>query len=314
MPKTITYNLDAQVALRNGIDTLASAVNVTLGPRGRNVVLERPAASPLVTKDGLTVAREVQLEDPTANVGAQLVKEVAERTNELVGDGTTTSIVLAQHIFRAALKHITAGRNPRRLIRGMDRAVARVGETLQTMSRDVTTPEAVGRVAAISANNDAQLGALIADAIDRVGPDGVVTIEPAPSAETVLETTEGMRIDQGYCSPHFVTDSETMEAVLENAYVLATDEELRAVQPLLPLFERVAQSDAPLLLAAARVEGQALAALVANKTKGALQVAAVEVPGIGDRRRELLEDLAILTGGTVASSAKGHQLTSMGLD
>ncbi|MCS6966059.1 MAG: chaperonin GroEL [Candidatus Kapabacteria bacterium] len=308
--KLILYDAEARAALKNGVDKLANAVRVTLGPKGRNVVLDKKFGPPTVTKDGVTVAKEIELEDAIENVGAQMVREVASKTSDVAGDGTTTATVLAQAIIREGLKNVTAGANPMDLKRGIDMAVAAVVEELRRISREVQGRKEIEQVAAISANNDLAIGKLVADAIEKVGKDGVVTVEEAKGIETTLEVVEGMQFDRGYLSPYFVTDPETMEAVLENPYILIHDKKISAVKDLLPILEKVAQSGRSLLLIAEDVEGEALATLVVNKLRGTLRVCAVKAPGFGDRRKAMLEDIAILTGGTVISEEKGFKLES----
>ena len=306
--KLILYDVEARAALKRGVDKLADAVKVTLGPKGRNVVIDKKFGPPTVTKDGVTVAKEIELEDPIENVGAQMVREVASKTSDVAGDGTTTATVLAQAIVREGLKNVTAGANPMDLKRGIDMAVAAVVEGLRKISREVQGRKEIEQVATISANNDASIGKLVADAIEKVGKDGVVTVEEAKGIETTLEVVEGMQFDRGYLSPYFVTDPETMEAVLENPYILIHDKKISAVKDLLPILEKVAQSGRSLLIIAEDVEGEALATLVVNKLRGTLRVCAVKAPGFGDRRKAMLEDIAILTGGTVISEEKGFKL------
>ncbi len=306
--KIILYDADARTALKNGVDKLANAVKVTLGPKGRNVVIDKKFGPPTVTKDGVTVAKEIELEDPIENLGAQMVREVASKTSDVAGDGTTTATVLAQAIVREGLKNVTAGANPMDLKRGIDMAVAAVVQELRRISREVQGRKEIEQVATISANNDPSIGKLVADAIEKVGKDGVVTVEEAKGIETTLEVVEGMQFDRGYLSPYFVTDPETMEAVLENPYILIHDKKISAVKDLLPILEKVAQSGRSLLIIAEDVEGEALATLVVNKLRGTLRVCAVKAPGFGDRRKAMLEDIAILTGGTVISEEKGFKL------
>jgi chaperonin GroEL len=308
--KIILYDAEARTALKNGVDKLANAVKVTLGPKGRNVVIDKKFGPPTVTKDGVTVAKEIELEDPIENLGAQMVREVASKTSDVAGDGTTTATVLAQAIVREGLKNVTAGANPMDLKRGIDMAVAAIVQELRRISREVQGRgrKEIEQVATISANNDASIGKLVADAIEKVGKDGVVTVEEAKGIETTLEVVEGMQFDRGYLSPYFVTDPETMEAVLENPYILIHDKKISAVKDLLPILEKVAQSGRSLLIIAEDVEGEALATLVVNKLRGTLRVCAVKAPGFGDRRKAMLEDIAILTGGTVISEEKGFKL------
>jgi len=306
--KELEFNVEARAALKRGVDKLAEAVKVTLGPKGRNVVLDRKFGSPTVTKDGVTVAKEVELEDPIENMGAQMVKEVATKTSDLAGDGTTTATVLAQAIFREGLKNVTAGANPMGIKRGIDKAVERVIEELRSISTPTKGKKEIAQVGTISANNDAEIGNLIADAMEKVGKDGVITVEEAKGLETTLETVEGMQFDRGYLSPYFVTDPERMEAVLEDPLVLIHDKKISAMKDLLPILEKVAQMGKPLLIIAEEVEGEALATLVVNKLRGTLRVCAVKAPGFGDRRKAMLQDIAILTGGQVISEEVGFKL------
>jgi chaperonin GroEL len=312
--KIIEYDSQARVKLKKGLDTLAQAVKITLGPKGRNVVIDKKFGAPTVTKDGVTVAKEIELEDPFENMGAQMVKEVASKTSDIAGDGTTTATVLAQAIFNQGLKNVTAGANPTELKRGIDIAVAEVIKNLQSMSREVTGKTEIAQVGAISANNDTTIGELIADAMDKVGKDGVITVEEAKSIETTLEVVEGMQFDRGYVSPYFATDAETMEAILEDASILIHDKKISAMKDLLPVLEKVAQTGKPLLIIAEDIEGEALATLVVNKIRGTLKVAAVKAPGFGDRRKAMLEDIAILTGGRVISEETGFKLENASLD
>src|SRR5436309_2941171 len=295
--KQLEFNTEARARLKRGVDQLAEAVKVTLGPKGRNVVIDKKFGNPTVTKDGVTVAKEIELEDPIENMGAQMVKEVATKTSDLAGDGTTTATVLAQAIFREGLKSVTAGSNPMSLKRGIDRAVETVVEELKKISVPTSgNKKDIAQVGAISANNDQEIGKLIADAMEKVGKDGVITVEEAKGLETTLETVEGMQFDRGYLSPYFITDPEKMEAVLEDAYVLIHDKKISSMKDLLPILEKVAQAGRPLLLIAEDVEGEALATLVVNKLRGTLKVCAVKAPGFGDRRKEMLIDIAVLTG------------------
>jgi chaperonin GroEL len=314
MPKQIIFDSNARGALKRGVDTLANAVKVTLGPKGRNVIIEKKFGAPTVTKDGVTVAKEIELEDKLENVGAQMVKEVASKTSDVAGDGTTTATVLAQAIMTAGLKNVTAGANPMDLKRGIDAAVERVVESLREQSRDIEGKNEIAQVASISANNDNTIGELIADAFDRVGKDGVITVEEAKGTDTTLDVVEGMQFDRGYLSPYFVTNPDNMEAVLEDAYILIHDKKISTMKDLLPVLEKTAQMGSPLLVIAEDVEGEALATLVVNKLRGTLKVAAVKAPGFGDRRKAMLEDLAILTGGTVISEEKGYRLENATLD
>ena len=306
--KELLFNSDARGKLKKGVDHLAEAVKVTLGPKGRNVVIDKKFGSPSVTKDGVTVAKEIELPDPVENMGAQMVKEVATKTSDLAGDGTTTATVLAQAIFREGLKNVTAGANPMELKRGIDRAVEAVVEDLKKLSVPSSGKTAIAQVGSISANNDAEIGKLIADAMEKVGKDGVITVEEARGLETTLETVDGMQFDRGYLSPYFVTDPEKMEAVLEDAYILIHDKKISAMKELLPVLEKVAQSGKPLLIIAEDVEGEALATLVVNKLRGTLKVCAVKAPGFGDRRKEMLIDVSKLTGGNVISEEVGFKL------
>jgi chaperonin GroEL len=307
--KLIHFNTDARSALKRGVDQLADAVKVTLGPKGRNVVIDKKFGAPTVTKDGVTVAKEVELTDPIENMGAQMVREVASKTSDVAGDGTTTATVLAQAIVREGLKNVTAGANPMDLKRGIDLAVKKVVEGLKEISKEVgTEKEKIAQVGAISANNDRTIGDLIANAMEKVGKDGVITVEEAKGTETTLEVVEGMQFDRGYLSPYFVTDADTMEAVLEDPYILIHDKKISAMKDLLPILEKVAQSGRSGLIIAEEVEGEALATLVVNKLRGTLKIVAVKAPGFGDRRKAMLEDIAILTNGTVISEEKGFKL------
>jgi chaperonin GroEL len=312
--KELMFNTDARARLKRGVDALAEAVKVTLGPKGRNVVIDKKFGSPTVTKDGVTVAKEVELSDPIENMGAQMVKEVATKTSDLAGDGTTTATVLAQAIFREGLKNVTAGANPMELKRGIDRAVEAIVEHLKTMSVPSAGKKEIAQVGSISANNDKEIGNLIADAMEKVGKDGVITVEEAKGLETTLETVDGMQFDRGYLSPYFVTDPEKMEAVLDDAYLLIHDKKISAMKELLPVLEKVAQSGRPLLIIAEDVEGEALATLVVNKLRGTLKVAGVKAPGFGDRRKEMLRDIAVLTGGQVISEEVGFKLENATLN
>ena len=314
MAKQIVFDADARGALKRGVDQLASAVKVTLGPKGRNVIIEKKFGSPTVTKDGVTVAKEIELEDKLENVGAQMVKEVASKTSDVAGDGTTTATVLAQAIMTAGLKNVTAGANPMDLKRGIDKAVAQIVSHLRTQSRDIEGRNEIAQVGAISANNDEAIGTLISDAFERVGKDGVITVEEARGTETTLDVVEGMQFDRGYLSPYFVTNPDDMETVLEDAYLLIFDKKISAMKDLLPILEKIAQTSSPLLVIAEDVEGEALATMVVNKLRGTLRVAAVKAPGFGDRRKAMLEDIAILTGGTVISEEKGYRLENAVLD
>ncbi|HET9776185.1 MAG TPA: chaperonin GroEL [Gemmatimonadaceae bacterium] len=306
--KELLFNTDARTKLKRGVDALAEAVKVTLGPKGRNVVIDKKFGAPTVTKDGVTVAKEIELSDSLENMGAQMVKEVATKTSDLAGDGTTTATVLAQAIFREGLKNVTAGVNPMALKRGIDAAVAAVVEDLKKMSVPTKGKKEIAQVGSISANNDKEIGDLIAEAMEKVGKDGVITVEEAKGLETTLETVEGMQFDRGYLSPYFVTDPEKMEAALEDALILIHDKKISSMKDLLPILEKVAQMGKPLLIIAEDIEGEALATLVVNKLRGTLRVAAVKAPGFGDRRKAMLEDIAILTGGQVISEEVGFKL------
>jgi len=306
--KELHFNTDARAALKRGVDQLAEAVKVTLGPKGRNVVIDKKFGAPTVTKDGVTVAKEIELPDALENMGAQMVKEVATKTSDLAGDGTTTATVLAQAIFREGLKNVTAGVNPMALKRGIDAAVSAVVEDLKKMSLPTKGKKEIAQVGSISANNDKEIGDLIADAMEKVGKDGVITVEEAKGLETTLETVEGMQFDRGYLSPYFVTDPDKMEAALEDALILIHDKKISSMKDLLPILEKVAQMGKPLLIIAEDIEGEALATLVVNKLRGTLRVAAVKAPGFGDRRKAMLADIAVLTGGQVISEEVGFKL------
>jgi chaperonin GroEL len=306
--KELQFNTDARAALKRGVDALAQAVKVTLGPKGRNVVIDRKFGSPTVTKDGVTVAKEIELKDAIENMGAQMVKEVATKTSDLAGDGTTTATVLAQAIFREGLKNVTAGVNPMAIKRGIDKAVTKIVEELKSISTPTKGKKEIAQVGAISANNDEEIGNLIADAMEKVGKDGVITVEEAKGMETSLETVEGMQFDRGYLSPYFVTDPERMEAVLEDALILIHDKKISSMKDLLPILEKVAQMGRPLLIIAEEVEGEALATLVVNKLRGTLRVCSVKAPGFGDRRKAMLQDISVLTGGNVISEEVGFKL------
>ncbi len=306
--KELHFNTDARAALKRGVDQLAEAVKVTLGPKGRNVVIDKKFGAPTVTKDGVTVAKEIELSDALENMGAQMVKEVATKTSELAGDGTTTATILAQAIFREGLKNVTAGVNPMALKRGIDAAVAAVVEELKKMSLPTKGKKEIAQVGSISANNDKEIGDLIAEAMEKVGKDGVITVEEAKGLETTLETVEGMQFDRGYLSPYFVTDPEKMEAVLEDPLILIHDKKISSMKDLLPILEKVAQLGKPMLIIAEDIEGEALATLVVNKLRGTLRVAAVKAPGFGDRRKAMLEDIGVLTGGQVISEELGLKL------
>ena len=314
MAKEIHFNTESRENLRKGVDILANAVKVTLGPKGRNVILDKKFGAPTVTKDGVSVAKEIELKDPVENMGAQLVKEVASKTADDAGDGTTTATVLAQAIFNTGIKNVAAGANPMDLKRGIDKAVQEVVKNLQSQSKDIKDSSEISQVATVSANNDHEIGKMIADAMDKVGKDGVITVEEAKGTETEVKTVEGMQFDRGYLSPYFVTNSDKMEAELENPYILIYDKKISAMKELLPVLEAVSQTGKPLLIIAEDIEGEALATIVVNKIRGALKVAAVKAPGFGDRRKAMLEDIAILTGGTVISEERGYKLESATID
>jgi chaperonin GroEL len=312
--KELLFSTEARAKLKKGIDQLAEAVRITLGPKGRNVVIDKKFGSPTVTKDGVTVAKEIELSDPIENMGAQMVKEVATKTSDLAGDGTTTATVLAQAIFREGLKNVTAGANPMELKRGIDRAVEAVVEQLRTISVPSAGKKEIAQVGTISANNDKEIGNLIAEAMEKVGKDGVITVEEAKGLETTLETVDGTQFDRGYLSPYFVTDAEKMEVVLDDPSILIHDKKISSMKELLPLLEKIAQSGKPLLIIAEDVEGEALATLVVNKLRGTLKVVAVKAPGFGDRRKEMLRDIAVLTGGQVISEEVGFKLENVTLN
>ncbi len=312
--KYLEFNTEARSRLKRGVDQLADAVKITLGPKGRNVVIEKKFGNPTITKDGVTVAKEIELEDPIENMGAQMVKEVATKTSDIAGDGTTTATALAQAIFREGLKSVTAGANPMSLKRGIDKAVELVVEELKRISAPTKGRKEIAQIGTISANGDKEIGDKIADAMDKVGKDGVITVEEAKGLETTLETVDGMQFDRGYLSPYFVTDPEKMEAVLEDAYILVYDKKITSMKDLLPVLEKVAQAGKPLLVVAEDVEGEALATLVVNKLRGTLKVCAVKAPGFGDRRKEMLTDIAILTGGKAISEELGLKLENTVLD
>lgn len=315
MAKDIFYNMEARDMLKKGVDALADAVKVTLGPKGRNVIIEKSYGAPQITKDGVTVAKEIELKNPVENMGAQMVREVASKTNDIAGDGTTTATVLAQAIVNTGLKNVTAGANPMDLKRGVDKAVAAVVASLKAQSQEVgVSSEKVEQVATISANNDNTIGKLIADAMGRVKKEGVITIEEAKGIDTHVDVVEGMQFDRGYISPYFVTDTEKMECVQENPFILIYDKKISVMKDLLPVLEKTLQTGYPLLIVAEDIEGEALATLVVNKLRGSLKIAAVKAPGFGDRRKEMLEDIAVLTGGTVISEEKGFKLEDVSLD
>jgi chaperonin GroEL len=312
--KQLMFEEDARKALLRGVEKLSRAVKVTLGPKGRNVVLDKKFGSPLITKDGVTVAKEIELEDPWENMGAQMVREVASKTSDVAGDGTTTATVLAEAIYREGLRNVTAGANPMALQRGISKAVEAVIEQLNKLSKKVKDRSEIMQVATISANGDKTIGSIIADAMDKVGKDGTITVEEAKSIETTLDVVEGMQFDKGYLSPYFVTNAETMEAVLEDAYILIHEKKISSLKDLLPLLEKVAKLGKPLLIIAEEVEGEALATLVVNKLRGTIQVCAVKAPGFGDRRKAMMEDIAILTGGKFLSEDLGIKLEKVELD
>lgn len=308
MAKELRFNEDARAAILRGVNVLANAVKVTLGPKGRNVVIEKSFGAPLVTKDGVTVAKEIEIENKFENMGAQMVKEVASKTNDDAGDGTTTATVLAQAIFREGVKVVTAGHNPTQVKRGIDKAVAIVREELKKMSKPVKGETEIAQVGAISANNDPEIGKMLSEAMAKVGREGVITVEESKTAQTELDVVEGMQFDRGYLSPYFVTNAERMEAILENAYILIFDKKISSMKDMIAVLEGVAKQGRPLLIIAEDVDGEALATLVVNKLRGTLHVCAVKAPGFGDRRKAMLEDIAILTGGTVISEEMGRKL------
>jgi len=313
--KELKFDIDARDQLKKGIDQLASAVKVTLGPKGRNVVIEKKFGAPQVTKDGVTVAKEIELKDKFENLGAQMVKEVASKTNDDAGDGTTTATVLAQSIINVGIKNVTAGANPMDLKRGIDKAVAKVIESIKKQSHDVgESNDKIEQVATISANNDSAIGKLIADAMQAAGREGVITVEEAKGTVDELKTVEGMQFDRGYISPYFVTNTEKMEAVLDHPFILLTDKKISSMKDLMPILEATVQTGKPLMIIAEDIEGEALATLVVNKIRGSLKVAAVKAPGFGDRRKEMLEDIAVLTGGTVITEEKGLTLEGASID
>ena len=315
MAKEIKFNIEARDLLKKGVDKLANAVKVTLGPKGRNVVIDKKFGTPHVTKDGVSVAKEIELADTFENMGAQMLKEVASKTSDDAGDGTTTATVLAQTIVNVGLKNVTAGANPMDLKRGIDKAVIKVIENLKSQSQSIGDEiEKIEQVAAISANNDFEIGKHIAEAMKAAGKEGVITVEEAKTAETHVDTVEGMQFDRGYISPYFITDADKMEVVLESPYVLLTDKKVSTMKDLMPVLEPIAQSGKPLLIIAEDIEGEALATLIVNKLRGSLKIAAVKAPGFGDRRKEMLEDIAILTGGTVVTEEKGLKLENATLD
>ena len=308
MAKELLFGSEAREKLKKGVDALADAVKVTLGPKGRNVIIDKKFGAPSITKDGVTVAKEIELKDPVENMGAQLVKEVASKTADAAGDGTTTATVLAQSIYTIGSKNVAAGANPMDLKRGIDKAVLAVVGNLQTQSKQITTSQEIAQVATISANNDFEIGEMIANAMEKVGKEGVITVEEARGTETEVKTVEGMQFDRGYLSPYFVTNTEKMEAELERPFILISEKKVSSMKELLPVLEQVAQTGRPLVIISEDVDGEALATLVVNKIRGALKVAAVKAPGFGDRRKAMLEDIAILTGGTVIAEERGFKL------
>ncbi len=314
MAKTILFGSEAREKLKKGVDTMANAVKLTLGPKGRNVILDKKFGAPSITKDGISVAKEIELKDPIENMGAQLVKEVASKTADSAGDGTTTATLLAQSIFTNGIKNVAAGANPMDLKRGIDKAIAAVVEQLKKNSKPISGSKEIEQVATISANNDSMIGKMIADAMDKVGKDGVITVEEAKGTATEVKVVEGMEFDRGYLSPYFVTNTEKMEAELDNPYILIYDKKVSSMKELLPLLESVSQTGKPLLIIAEDVDGEALATLVVNKIRGSLKVAAVKAPGFGDRRKAMLEDIAVLTGGTLISEERGYKLENATLD
>jgi chaperonin GroEL len=314
MAKQLIFSEEARRQILSGVEQLSRAVKVTLGPKGRNVVIDKKFGSPTITKDGVTVAKEIELEDPYQNMGAQMVKEVAEKTSDSAGDGTTTATVLAEAIYREGLKNVTAGANPMALKRGIEKAVEKVVEELKKLSTPIKDKKEVAQVASIAANCDSAIGDLIAEAMDKVGKDGVITVEEAKAMATTLEVVEGMQFDQGYSSPYFVTDAERMEVILEDPYILIHEKKISSLKDLLPLLEKIARTGKPLLIIAEEVEGEALATLVVNKIRGTLQCAAVKAPGYGDRRKAMLEDIAILTGGKALTEDLGIKLENVDVD
>jgi len=313
MAKVIKFDVEARNGLKLGVDKLANAVKVTLGPKGRNVILQKSHGAPHITKDGVSVAKEIELEDPIENMGAQLVKEVAQKTAEQAGDGTTTATVLAQEIFNLGIKNVAAGANPMDLKRGIDKAVSVVVDELKSISKKISTNTEIEQVARVSANNDIEIGSMIAEAMEKVGKDGIITVEEAKGTETSVKTVEGMQFDKGYLSPYFVTNQETMDAQLEAPYVLIYDKRISAMKDILPLLESTAQTNKPLLIIAEDIDGEALATLVVNKMRGTLKIAAVKAPAFGDRRKEILQDIATITGGTLISEEVGLTLDKVTL-
>src|SRR3954470_847884 len=312
--KIVKFNRDARDAMLKGVNILADAVTVTLGPKGRNVVLDKSFGAPNVTKDGVTVAKEIELEDKFENMGAQMVKEVASKTSDVAGDGTTTATVLARAIFSEGVKMVVAGHDPMSLKRGMDKAVAAITEELKNISKPTKDPKEIAQVGTIAANNDSTIGDVIAEAMNKVGKEGVITVEEAKGLETTLEVVEGMQFDRGYLSPYFVTDPERMECVLQDAYLLLNEKKISSMKELLPILEQIAKTGRPFLIVAEDIEGEALATLVVNKIRGTLQCCAVKAPGFGDRRKATLEDIAILTGGRVIAEELGVKLENLTLN
>ena len=312
--KQLLFDEAARQGLLRGVEKLAKAVKATLGPSGRNVILDKKFGSPTITKDGVTVAKEIELEDPYENMGAQLVREVASKTSDIAGDGTTTATVLAEAIYREGLKNVTAGANPTSLQRGITKAVAAITDEIARISKKVKDSSEIAQVATVSANWDSTIGQIIADAMDKVGKDGTITVEEAKSIETTLDVVEGMQFDKGYLSPYFVTNAESLEVSFDNAYILIHEKKISSLKDLLPLLEKIAKSGKPFLIIAEDVEGEALATLVVNKLRGTLQVAAVKAPGFGDRRKAMLEDIAVLTGGKLLSEDLGIKLENVGLE
>ncbi len=314
MAKYIEFDQEARSKLKIGVDVLANAVKVTLGPKGRNVVIDKKFGAPTITKDGVTVAKEIELEDPRENMGAQMLREVASKTSDVAGDGTTTATVLAQAIVTQGLKNVTAGANPMEIKRGIDASVLKVVDYLKTLSKDVKSNEEIAQVGTISANNDKAIGDLIAEAMEKVGKDGVITVEESKTMDTHLETVEGMQFDRGYLSPYFVTNAESMDTLLEDALILIYDKKISTMKDLLPILEKTSQTGRPLLIIAEDVDGEALATLVVNRLRGTLKIAAVKAPGFGDRRKAMLEDIAVLTGGTMVSEEQGYKLENVTLE
>ncbi|MFD2999116.1 chaperonin GroEL [Pontibacter toksunensis] len=314
MAKNITFDTEARTKIKSGVDKLANAVKVTLGPKGRNVIIDKKFGAPTITKDGVSVAKEIELKDPIENMGAQLLKEIASKTADQAGDGTTTATVLAQAIYTAGIKNVAAGANPMDLKRGIDKAVHAVVDNLRSQSKKIENSSEISQVGTISANNDAEIGKMIADAMDKVGKDGVITVEEAKGTETEVKTVEGMQFDRGYLSPYFVTNAEKMEAEFDNPYILIYDKKVSTMKELLPVLEQVVQTGKGLVIVSEDVDGEALATLVVNKLRGSLKIAAVKAPGFGDRRKAMLEDIAILTGGTVISEERGYKLENATLE